>query len=1234
MVALAPTALGDPLRPPPAIPTEPPADRPTFDAPPKIRPIAGLRSALYAKEPLVADPVAFCIADDGAILIAESLRQERGVEDNRSSPWWLLDDLAATTVEDRLRMYERWAHKREGGMAFYTAYDDRVRRIEDSDGDGRADRGTIFAGPFNDPLDGTGAGVIAREGDVWYTNIPHLWRLRDVGGDFVADERTPVYSGFGVRVALRGHDMHGLAWGPDGKLYWSIGDRGYHVTLPDGRVLADPRSGAVFRCNADGSDLEIFATGLRNPQELAFDDYGNLFTGDNNSDAGDKARIVYVVEGGETGWRMDYQTLEGTNVRGPWNQEETWAIRPDLAPDQTSTWPKVQPAFVVPPLAHVGSGPAGLVHYPGLGLPERFRGTFFLCDFLGGDAYSRVLSFRVEPVGAGFRVVDVAPFIENVLPTDIDFGYDGRIYVSDWGGGWYSKNYGEIYAVWDEAAVADPRVAETARLFREGFRDRPTDELRSLLRHADQRVRLRAQTTLGERGPSVRASLVDEARNGPDRLGRIHAIWGLGMLARDGWWPDAVADLVPLLEDADAEIRAQTAKVLGEARLTSSADRLMRLLSDDAPRVRYFAAMALGRMRIAEAHAPIVAMLAENDGRDVFLRHAGVVALEWLRDEQKTLLLASEPLVELRLCAALVLRRWKHPAIARLLQDADDRVVLEAARAINDVPIPEAMPKLAELARRFADVSAAAERPVGLEVRRELWRNIENASAIDLLREERFATKPDLVETGDRFEGIASLPKDEARNYLQRVSAVVEPPATGAYVFQIASDDQSVLRIAPGERPEGLQPIAKVEGYSGRGDWTGQPGQSSAPVLLEAGRRYYLEALHAEGGGDDFLAVGWVRPDDTTERPIGGGVDRPLETPLVRRIINANRRENSVASAAVLADLARSPALVPAMQLEAMQALAEWPAPGPRDRVHGAFDPIDPKDRDVAAWTNVLKQKLPGLVQFGGPDVRNAARELAVKAGVPLDGTASFETVADGSQPVAERIACLRQLCADRDQRADEAIEIALASPEPLLRAEGRLQRALRSPAAAAPLLEAGLASGDPGERQRAVVALGAAPADPALDAVLAAVMTKLEEGTLEPALRLDAIRAAEGRTGSELASRAERWLSSLASKDPLARYSVALAGGDPRRGHDVVHFHASATCLKCHAVGGVGGDAAPTLDGVASRLTREALLASLVDPGAVVAPGFGEHSAMPAMGPILTLEELRDAVEYLSTLR
>ena len=87
-------------------------------AAPAIAPVAPLSWALFAQDPLVQDPVSICVADDGSLFIAESFRQEKGVEDNRSSKFWLEDDLQLQSVEDRLKMYAKWASKREGGIDY------------------------------------------------------------------------------------------------------------------------------------------------------------------------------------------------------------------------------------------------------------------------------------------------------------------------------------------------------------------------------------------------------------------------------------------------------------------------------------------------------------------------------------------------------------------------------------------------------------------------------------------------------------------------------------------------------------------------------------------------------------------------------------------------------------------------------------------------------------------------------------------------------------------------------------------------------------------------------------------------------------------------------------------------------------------------------------------------------------------------------------------------------------
>ncbi len=644
----------------------------------------GFTKQIIATEPLVMDPVSFCFDDQGHILVAESFRQENGVPDNRSSSFWLLDDLASQTIEDRLAMFEKWADQRENGMDFYTDKQERIRLLTDKNNDGVFDRVSDFASGFNEPLDGTGAGVLAMDGTVWYTNIPHLWRIDDFDEDGKADRREKLYTGFGVRVALRGHDLHGLALGLDGRMYWSLGDRGYHIELDDGKVFHSPGEGGVFRCELDGSDLEVFHHGLRNPQELAFDKYGNLFTGDNNSDDVDKARLVYCVEGGETGWRMEYQTLQDKNARGPWVQENGW-----------DPFAKDRPAWILPAVDTIGSGPSGLVAYPGAGFPARYEDHFFLCDFRGGASHSNVLSFAVEPKGAGFTMVDLHPFVENVLCTDVDFGYDGRMVVSDWGEGWTGNNEGRLYGVWNNAQVKE---GDVSNIFSEGFHQYDAEELVDFLSHIDRRVRIRSQLALVDDGASEPLVATLQSAN---QIARIHAMWGLAMLDRSG--EPQMEHIAPLLDDPDKEIVAQACHILGESTYEVAFPKLTSLITSDSPRVQFFATIAASHL--GDPKQEVLQMLEENDNGDVYLRHAGVVALAGSQTQEFLSNLSSHQNHAVRLAAVLALRKQASPLVEIFLHDENLNIATETARAIHDVPIDASMEGLA------SSLSAANGKP-------------------------------------------------------------------------------------------------------------------------------------------------------------------------------------------------------------------------------------------------------------------------------------------------------------------------------------------------------------------------------------------------------------------------------------------------------------------------------------------------------------------------------------------
>ena len=104
--------------------------------------------------------------------------------------------------------------------------------------------------------------------------------------------------------------------------------------------------------------------------------------------------------------------------------------------------------------------------------------------------------------------------------------------------------------------------------------------------------------------------------------------------------------------------------------------------------------------------------------------------------------------------------------------------------------------------------------------------------------------------------------------YGQRLRGFVVPPATGTYLFWIASDDASSLSISTDEDPANAAPIAYVAGYTNFREWDREPNQLSAPIPLEAGRRYYMEVLHKEGAGGDNLSVRWQLPSGDIEEPI------------------------------------------------------------------------------------------------------------------------------------------------------------------------------------------------------------------------------------------------------------------------------------------------------------------------------------------------------------------------------
>ncbi len=156
----------------------------------------------------------------------------------------------------------------------------------------------------------------------------------------------------------------------------------------------------------------------------------------------------------------------------------------------------------------------------------------------------------------------------------------------------------------------------------------------------------------------------------------------------------------------------------------------------------------------------------------------------------------------------------------------------------------------------FVAASAgAAETPK--KVLFEYWLDIGGGTSVakDLRTNPNFPAKPTQTELRDSFKGYV----DWKDNYGDRARAYVTPPETGAYTFWISGDDNCELWLSSDDKPENARLIAQVASWTGNEEWGKEAGQKTV-VTLAKGQRYYMEALHKEGGGGDSMTVAWGGP--------------------------------------------------------------------------------------------------------------------------------------------------------------------------------------------------------------------------------------------------------------------------------------------------------------------------------------------------------------------------------------
>ena len=781
-------------------------------AAPETKPCeGGLVRSKVASDPFLKNPVALSVDVDGSIYVTESERRKVGDLDIREVTWWIPDDLSHSSIEEKQAFFrksvtsERFKKhpslkdfNKDGRIDWndLTEHTEKIHRLSDSDGDGVMDKHSVFAEGFNTEVTGIAAGVLAHRGEVYATIAPDVWKLRDTTGNGIADQRESIAHGFGPHINYAGHDMHGLTFGPDGRLYWTIGDKGTNVVSKEGTRWFFPDEGALLRCYPDGSGFEVYARGLRNVQEIAFDDFGNIFGVDNDSDQkGEKERLVFIAPGSDTGWRVFYQYRKG--AYNPWMVENIAFPSGDFRP---ATWLK--------PICNYLDGPAGFSRDPGTALDERHRGAFFLSQFPAG----KINAFKTEADGAGFKMVDDHLVAEGDAFVGSNFGPDGALYVVDWQGGYPLNEKGAVWKIDNPEAADSPVRKEVAALLREGPEKVESKLLVQRLAHPDQRIRIDAQWELAKR---EEWSLFKQAASSPaaEPIAIAHALWGL----TQGKQFDLEL-FTALSKSSEPEVRGQAAKWVGESKATAD---LAPLLADPSPRVRFLAALAVSQTKQADLVANVLTLLQENADSDAWLRHAGITALAAIAKPDELADLTSHLSPAVRRAAIITARQAIEAiycirpgdsspstaaaapyakALAEFLADTDPTIVNEAAIAIHSSALAApALPALAALLEKNPDAPEPA-------IRRAISAARQIAKPAELLLLANYATR-------------SSSPEALRINALEVLASAAKPlqldPTDGHWIDLPAASLQKETRRALGVALSAIDGSKKLKQSAG-----------------------------------------------------------------------------------------------------------------------------------------------------------------------------------------------------------------------------------------------------------------------------------------------------------------------------------------------------------------------------------------------------------------------------------